>query len=83
MSNNLRENEATPMPSRENNSASVEPKISSEFLSREEGRAMLAEYEEIANRFMAYMREHNLLLKPCPAPHPEDSEKKGEATGLE
>ena len=61
MSNNLQETKATPMPPRENISARDGRKTSLPCMTREEGRAMMAEYEEAANRVMAYMEENNLF----------------------
>ena len=34
---------------------------------REEGRKMIARYEEIGRLYMEYITEHNMLPKPCPA----------------
>ena len=61
MSNNLQENKATPMPPRENISARDGRKTSLPCMTREEGRTMMAEYEEAANRVMAYMEENKLF----------------------
>ena len=88
MSNNLQENKATPMPPRENISARDGRKTSLPCMTREEGRAMMAEYKEDVNRFMAYAEEINLFSKfrlpsTTQVPHLEDSEKKSKATGLE
>ena len=61
---------AAPMPSRESNSVDEERKTSSEStrMTREEAREMLAKYEEIGRRFLEYLKENNMLPKPCPAP---------------
>ena len=63
MSNNLRENGATQTASQENTSANEGRKTSLPCMTREEGRAMMAEYEEAANRVMEYMEENNLFPK--------------------
>ena len=69
MLNDMQENMATPMPSHESSLVSEEHKTSSENtkMTREEAREMLAEYEEIGKKFLAYITEHNMLPKPCPA----------------
>jgi hypothetical protein len=70
MSNDKQENMATPMPSPVSNSVSEEHKTSSGStrMTREEAREMLVEYEAIGQKFMEYLKENNMLPKPCPAP---------------
>lgn len=69
----MEENKNTQMLSQEDTSASEEPKTSSPYtrLTREEGRALIAECEAFGDRFMQYLTDNNLLPKPCPAPKVE------------
>ena len=69
----MEEKKIEPMPAQEDTSASEEPKTSSPYtrLTREEGRALIAECEAFGDRFMQYLTDNNLLPKPCPAPKVE------------
>ena len=69
MSNGMQYSEAMKMPSQESSLANEERKISSDctLLTREEGLAMLEEAEAVAEKFMRYLEEHNMLPKKCPA----------------
>ena len=69
MSNDMQENKATQIPSQEISSenegcATPSPRTR---LTREEGRAMIAEHEAAAERVMRRLEELNMLPKKCPA----------------
>ena len=57
-----KEVEGMEMPSQESETSSGYP-----LLTREEGRALLEEAEAVAEKFMQYLKDHDMLPKKCPA----------------